>query len=188
MTQTCKLIQICQKRDILKQVKRKQISVQKEKLDSLHIQSLLFNAICSVVSARELEKWCQRICLMTPSIANFARKALIRCLPTQSNLFRWGRAPTEMCPNCHNLETERHVLNNCPISALQGRYTWRHNAVIRHLVSIIESKLSQGSVLYVDLPGFSNPDAIFNSMRPDITIVNGSTVRVLELTCCYEFF
>ena len=56
----------------------------------------------------------------------------------------------------------------------------------RYLVSIIESKLSPGSVLYVDLPGFSNPDAIFNSMRPDITIVNGSTVSVLELTCCYE--
>ena len=48
------------------------------------------------------------------------------------------------------------------------------------------AKLSPGSVLYVDLPGFRNPDTIFNNMRPDVIVVNGLVVSVLELTCCYE--
>ena len=91
-----------------------------------------------------------------------------------------------MCPNCHNLETERHVLNNCPTAATLGRYTWRHDAVLRHLATIIEVKLSSGSILYVDLPGYSSPDDIFINMRPDLVITNGSAISVLELTCCYE--
>ena len=90
---------------------------------------------------------------MSPSVANFARKAPIRCFPTNSNL-RWGRSPTELRPQCHNQETEKHVLNNCTTLATEGRYTWRHNAVLKYLVSVINSQLVPGSVLYVDLPGF----------------------------------
>ena len=174
------------KKDIMKGVKQMQISNQTTMLNSLHIQSLLFGVLVSVLPIRELEGWCKHLLDMTPSIANFARRALIRCLATQSNLLRWGRATTDMCPNCKMLETENHVLNNCSFAASQGRYTWRHNAVLRHIVSIIKAKLLPGSVLYVDLPGYNSPGDLFIRFRPDLAVVNENSVSVLELTCCYE--
>ena len=41
-------------------------------------------------------------------------------------------------------------------------------------------------MLYADLPGYSNPADIFFNFRPDLTIIDGGSASVLELTCCYE--
>jgi zinc-binding in reverse transcriptase len=138
------------------------------------------------MSATELIEWSKHIALTTPSVANFARKALIRCLPTNSNLHRWGRVPSDSCPHCSTLETENHILNNCPVAAGQGRYTWRHNAVLKSLAAYIQSHLHGLDELYVDLPGFKSPHDLYTSILPDITVVRGNSAVILELTCCYE--
>jgi len=69
---------------------------------------------------------------------------------------------------------------------LQGRYTWRHNAVLRHLVQCIQRHLSTTDKLYSDLEGFCNPGDIFTGARPDIAVSHNNVTHVLELTCCYE--
>ena len=84
------------------------------------------------------------------------------------------------------LETENHVLNNCSVAAMQGRYTWRHNAVLKHLVSILQAQLRPSDKLYADIEGYDNPQDIFNGSRPDLVIIRENITYVLELTCCYE--
>ena len=110
----------------------------------------------------------------------------MRCLSTNTNPFCWSKSITDSCPQCKTLETENQVLNNCSIAAMQGRYTWRHNAVLRQLAFMLQAALPPGDKLYVDLPGYHDPNEIFNSIRPDISVLHNNKLFILELTCCYE--
>jgi hypothetical protein len=156
------------------------------KLDSLSIQSGLLKALREFLPRSEFSGWSEHLLLVTSRISNFARKALVRCLPTNSNLHRWDRAKSSACPNCGELETENHILNNCSVAAVQGRYTWRHNAVLRLLLSFILPHVSPHATVYADLPGHTSPAELFTDILPDITVVRGSEALILELTCCYE--
>ena len=40
--------------------------------------------------------------------------------------------------------------------------------------------------LFVDLDGYPNPGECFGSQRPDIVIINGKELIVIELSVCYE--
>ncbi len=167
-------------------LKASQLDRHLQSLHGLKVQSILFISLRSSLTASELEGWTKHIPLISPTISSFARKALMRCLPTNSNLHLWGKLPSGLCPNCSNPETENHVLNNCPVSAQQGRYTWRHNAVLKLLVAHIQMHLQAGDELIVDLPGHKNPDTLYTAILPDITVVRGPKAVILELTCCYE--
>ena len=72
------------------------------------------------------------------------------------------------------------------ISAQQGRYTWRHNAVLKILVQHITTHLSLEDEIFVDLPDFKHPDDLFTNILPDITVIHDNRAFILELTCCYE--
>jgi hypothetical protein len=167
-------------------LRRGQRDKQLERLDGLQIQSTLMKALRAELPTKELEAWTRHIALLTPSITSFARKALLSCLPTNSNLARWGRNQSDSCPACNNLETQNHILNNCSVAAVQGRYSWRHNAVLRLVVAHILAHIPSSSILYADLPGCPNPSAIYNTIIPDITVVSNGSASILELTCCSE--
>ncbi|VDI43593.1 Hypothetical predicted protein [Mytilus galloprovincialis] len=47
---------------------------------------------------------------------------------------------TPDCPLCGNRGTLQHVLSGCNIALTQGRYTWRHNQVLRELAEVIEKQ------------------------------------------------
>jgi len=83
-----------------------------QKLDAIVVQLLLLQLLRSALPAAELAAWLAHIGLITPSIYSFARKALIRCLLTNSNLHRWHPSHSSSCLNCQELETENLVLNN----------------------------------------------------------------------------
>jgi len=166
-----------------KKVQQKKIL---QSLDSLQIQSGLLKALRDSLPQSELSSWSGHLQGITSTISNFARKALIRCLPTNSNLHRWNRSKSDACPHCGEPETEKHVLNNCAVAATGGRYTWRHNAVLRFLLSVILPGLSPQHTIYADLPGHRSPSELYTDILPDITVVHGFDAHILELTCCYE--
>ena len=155
-------------------------------LDGLQIQATLHKALRDSLPQSELASWSGHIQTITSAISNFARKALIRCLPTNSNLHRWDRSKSESCPHCGASETEKHILNNCSVAATEGRYTWRHNAVLRYLISVIQPGLSSHHTVYADLPDQRSPSELYTDILPDLTIVRGAHAYILELTCCYE--
>jgi len=169
-----------------KSAKSIQVGRQLQKLGNLQIQSILMQALRDALPSTELASWSSHISLITTAISNFSRKALLRCLPTNSNLHRWDRSKPESCPQCGESETEKHVLNNCSASAVEGRYTWRHNAVLRFLVDYIATHLPSSHQLFADLPDKKNPTEIYTDILPDITVVHGNIAHILELTCCYE--
>ena len=84
------------------------------------------------------------------------------------------------------MQTLLHVMSGCEKHLHQGRYTWRHNSVLKVLASFL---LPRGiGELYVDLEGFRSPSEVTgDSKRPDMLIVRpDGTLYLAELTVCYE--
>ncbi|KAM3872212.1 putative glutamate receptor [Diretmus argenteus] len=70
---------------------------------------------------------------------SFIIRATYDVLPSPKNLHQWyGEDPT--CALCPTPATLKHILSGCKTSLTQGRYTWRHNQVLRVLAAALESK------------------------------------------------
>lgn len=70
---------------------------------------------------------------------SFSIRATYDVLPTPVNLHQWfGEEPG--CALCSMPATLRHILTGCKTSLAQGRYTWRHNQVLKVLASALEDK------------------------------------------------
>jgi hypothetical protein len=81
------LLQLDQPRSATqKYIKKKQHEAQIIKQNLLTDQNLTILQLKASLSGKELKSWSEHIEQLTPSIANFARRGLIRCLPTQANL------------------------------------------------------------------------------------------------------
>ncbi len=64
----------------------------------------------------------------------FTLQVITNTAPTPDNLRRWGQQNIDpACELCGRPSTLRHVLNGCYISLRQGRFTWRHDNVLRVL-------------------------------------------------------
>lgn len=70
---------------------------------------------------------------------SFLIRATYDVLPSPKNLHQWyGEDPT--CSLCPASATLKHILTGCKTSLTQGRYTWRHNQVLKCLVAAVETK------------------------------------------------
>ena len=71
---------------------------------------------------------------MDDSELSFSLRLITNTLLTLDNLRRWGQLTTDTsCPLCGRKATLRHILNGCSVALRQGRYTWRHDNVLRIL-------------------------------------------------------
>ena len=84
---------------------------------------------------------------------------------------------------------------HCRVGLDQGRYTWRHNSVLMNIIRLVSPKLTKGSRLFSDLPGYLAPgggsippNVLVTNLRPDIFIVNeiSREVVLFELTCPWD--
>jgi len=161
-----------------------------EHLTSLSSQGLITRSIIASISSRDVKTWVQSIEQMSACIFNFARKALLQILPTNSLLFLWKRAPSPLCPLCNSSfsQTNKHVLSNCNSVAALHRYTNRHNDVLIVILEWLRGVIPKTAHLYADLP--DNPYLqvrdLFKNYRPDIAVVTAVNIFVLELTVCHE--
>lgn len=64
------------------------------------------------------------------------------CLPSPSNLFRWGLADTPLCPLCQRGGSLEHILSCCPKALGDGCYLWHHDQVLRTIAEIISTGIA----------------------------------------------
>ena len=63
-------------------------------------------------------------------------------LPSPANLRRWGNTEVDpLCALCRRPSTLRHVLCSCTTALMEGRYTWRHDNVLRVLAGHVGAAL-----------------------------------------------
>ena len=173
----------------------KQISVIKQSsfwdnhLSSLSVQSK-FKDIIALES--ECPIWRKIQFGLPAGQLSFLLKAGADCLPTPLNLRRWKVQTDQNCPLCSSPHPiSFHILNWCETALSQGRYTWRHDSVLKSLVNSIKPFIDPQSSLFADLPGLrasNNPMATIpcnlstSSDRPDLVIITGTKIYLLELT------
>lgn len=75
-----------------------------------------------------------------PLRLSFLLRSVYDLLPSPANLCRWGLAPDPKCSLCDRPGTLEHVLSSCPTALAQGRYRWRHDAVLRELADWLEKE------------------------------------------------
>ena len=128
-------------------------------------------------------------------IMKFMLNAFLDTLPTKNNLSRWGKKLNTKCNLCGNHETLHHVLNHCKIMLDQGRYTWRHNSVLRIIMDTLKDISDQSWKFYCDLDGATKiagttipPDILPTQQRPDLVLINESSksIIIIELSIPFE--
>ena len=72
----------------------------------------------------------------------FLVKSVYDLLPTPSNKNTWF-GTDEKCLLCGGNGTLNHILSGCTVALSQGRYTWRHNQVLKEVAQCVEEKRKQ---------------------------------------------
>ncbi len=68
------------------------------------------------------------------SLIRFALSAVYGTVITPSTKSKWNVNEEGNCKLCvNNRRTIQHILSGCPVSLQQGRYTWRHNKVLKQI-------------------------------------------------------
>jgi hypothetical protein len=141
---------------------------------------------------------------LAPLRLSFIVRSLYDQLPTGSNLVRWNKSQDDKCALCGGVETLNHVLSACKEALGSGRYTWRHNEVLKKISEAVdgarkkanEKRSGQDRVapsrakpvegildaasdwkMAVDLPGVREyPEVVKQSgLRPDMVLSSESS-------------
>ena len=87
------------------------------------------------LSWKELWKW-------EPARTSFLIRSTYDVLPSVANLVRWGITEDDKC-KCGQYGSLRHTLSSCSLGLQGGRYTWRHDQVLRVISEALEEKIDK---------------------------------------------
>ena len=65
-------------------------------------------------------------------------QAIYDVLPSPTNLVLWKLDKDAVCSLCKRYANLEHILSSCSIALSQGRYTWRHNEVLREIAHLVD--------------------------------------------------
>ena len=80
-----------------------------------------------------------------------------------------------------------HVFSNCSLAL--DRYKWRHDSILKLVSNKIGRNIGESGIeVYVDLEvsNFKCTSDLFGSLRPDLVVISGKEVTVVELTVCFD--
>jgi hypothetical protein len=124
-------------------------------------------------------------------VLKFALNAGIDTLPTFTNLKRWENTVKPML---------FYVLVHCNHTLDQGRLTWRHDSILKHIASCLKSTPESLNTVevYCNLEGLQAPGGgsipalvMAQTQRPDLVILDRSDhgrhrISLVELTCPWD--
>ena len=186
------------RKQLTREVQRR-IQAQTDEYWSGKIRSLIMqgNFLSLLIEEDSNVSWKSYLWNMPRGVVKFALNSSLETLPTADNLKRWGKRASDLCLICNGQgkQTLNHVLSSCTVSLNQGRFTWRHDSVLKTVFAFISGKVCDGFSLFADIAGFNAgggrvfpPHIIVTSQRPDLVVVNSEQRRVIifELTCPFD--
>ena len=161
-----------------------------------HLSSLIKQGAYLKI-ANELENdisWKSVIYDLPRKTIGFLLNSVLDTLPTNSNLALWGKRTCNTCKICGKRETLGHILNNCNQMLQQGRYTWRHDSVLYHILDFTKQIVKLNSQLEIccDIgersPVTIPPDILVTTDRPDLVVIDRTNhkIWIFELTVPFE--
>ena len=70
----------------------------------------------------------------------FLLQSVYDVLASPSNLHTWGLVESPDCPLCSKQGNLDHILSSCGVALSQGRYTWRHDQILKVLADTLEQE------------------------------------------------
>ena len=123
-------------------VNEKEEEAFKAKAVQLHLQGY-WTQWCDFV--RNDLSW-RSLLAMPPQLVSFCLGATFNTLPCPSNLKRWRLCADPSCLLCgKSICTSAHILGACKVALEQGRFTYRHDCVLRIFVNSIREFLTSYS-------------------------------------------
>ena len=147
-----------------------------------------------LIEEQESITWQSVIKHMPRNVLAFAARLTTNSLNSPDNLVRWGKRKIGHCPLCKTQNgTLAHIVNFCPVSLNQGRYTWRHDSVLQEITKYVKSSVKNGTQVFSDIKGHKincttiPADILVSSgegSRPDLVILDRENKRIalMELT------
>ena len=161
-----------------------------------HVKSLVVQGrFLELMAAEERNfDWKSVVYNLPHRISKFVINSVSDTLNTKANLVRWGKSMNSKCTACGNHETLHHILNNCTKFLDQGRYTWRHNNVLKFIYDHLKTSVKEGGELYCDLEGEKGwhstvpIECTVTNLIPDICVFFKDTKKltVIELSVPFE--
>ena len=159
----------------------------REKISSLVMQG---DFLSLLIEEDTCVTWKSFIWSVPRGVAKFAINAGLNTLPSADNLKRWGKRTSDLCTVCSlgRKQTLNHILSYCSVALEQGRYTWRHNSVLRTIDDFIRPNLKECYELFTDLDGLGAGNVLATNQRPDIFLINRQLRKVIifELTVPWD--
>ena len=85
------------------------------------------------------EEWASLI-PVPANLTSFCLASTYDTLPSPANLKRWRITTETMCNLCSkDVCTTAHILGACKVSLQQGRYTFRHDTVLREVTEVLKT-------------------------------------------------
>ena len=119
------------------------VKEQEEERRYLKVASLRKQGVSTKWQVPEKKLTHREVIFSTESKLQFMVKAVYDLLPTPANKNTWFRTKEHMCPLCGKNGTLNHVLSGCKVALQQGRYTWRHDKVLREIAGKVEEKVTE---------------------------------------------
>ncbi|XP_069134670.1 uncharacterized protein [Argopecten irradians] len=69
---------------------------------------------------------------------SFLLKSTYDLLPSSTHLFTWGIKDNAECVLCRKPANLAHVLTSCQVALSDGRYTWRHDQVLKEVAASLD--------------------------------------------------
>ena len=165
----------------------KNIRAGKEQLvgNELTTQALVVNSIWKHSNKASSVYWSKVITRLPKNIYNFCIRYVNNTIANNTNLHKWGKAPSPLCSTCNKPQTLGHVVAGCSVHLNEKRYNYRHDSVLLNIVKSIKS--SEVRRICTDLEGYISPSIISGEDKhPDIIIVERDTVYIFELILGFE--
>ena len=117
---------------------------------------------------------------------------MIHTLPTQNNLKLWNKSTSDKCKLCLNRDSTLHTLSGCRVALEGGRYTWRHDNIVRYICNIVDKSKFE---IFSDIEGYMTDnrgtipaEMTITTDKPDIVILDrkNKKVDIFELTVPFE--
>ena len=157
-------------------------------LSKLTTQSLVMKSIWDQGLSTYAKYWSSVCENMPRSIYNFAIRYLNNSLSNRSNTHKWGSVPSPNCLHCQTPQTLGHVVGGCKQALKDGKFNWRHDSVLLNFTKAIAS--IPNVRVYSDLKDsdlFMSPSVVSGEMlRPDLIVIKGSDMFIMELTIGFE--
>lgn len=167
--------------EIIKEVRNDNV----EKITKLSSQSLVVKSIWNFTMKTTTSIWQKVLQTLPRNIYSFTLRYLNNTLANGTNMLKWGRATSSLCPACTNPQTLGHVMGGCKVHLKEKRYNYRHDSILLNITKVLDTCDSIN--LYSDLPTYKNPCIVTGAnYRPDILFLKDKKLYIIELSVGFE--